>query len=61
MSITSVCYSTREDVKTALDIKESARVNAQIDRALAGARDSVETLCNRKFYPQAATRVFDWP
>ncbi len=61
MAVTGPCYCTREDVKTALDIKESARVNDQIDRALAGARDSVETLCNRKFYPQAATRVFDWP
>ncbi len=61
MAVTGPCYCTREDVKTALDIKESARVNAQVDRALAGARDSVETLCNRKFYPQAATRVFDWP
>jgi hypothetical protein len=61
MAITGVCYCTREDVKTALDIKETARVNAQVDRALAGARDSVETLCNRKFYPQADTRFFDWP
>src|SRR5229473_2812851 len=61
MTITGVCYCTRGEVKTALDIKESARVNDQVDRALSGARDSVESLCNRKFYPQAATRVFDWP
>jgi hypothetical protein len=61
MAITGVCYSTREDVKSALDFKESARNNAQIDRALAGARNDVENLCNRKFYPQIATRVFDWP
>src|SRR6266568_1187950 len=61
MAITGVCYCTREEVKHALDIKESARVNPQVDRALAGARDSVESLCNRKFYPQAATRKFDWP
>src|SRR5260370_6052428 len=61
MAITGVCYCTRETVKTALDIKESARVNDQVDRALTGARDSVESLCNRKFYPQADTRFFDWP
>ena len=61
MTITGVCYCTRGEVKTALDIKESARVNDQVDRALAGARDSVETLCNRKFFPSAGTRVFDWP
>lgn len=61
MTITGVCYCTRDEVKNALDIKESARVNAQIDRALAASRDAVENLCKRKFYPLTATRVFDWP
>src|SRR5260370_25571277 len=61
MTMTGVCYCTRDAVKNALDIKESARVNAQIDRALGAGRDAVEDLCKRKFYPLVATRVWDWP
>jgi hypothetical protein len=61
MAITGPCYTTRDEVKDALDIKESARVNAQVDRAMAAGRDAVESLCLRKFYPLVATRVFDWP
>lgn len=61
MAITRVCYCTREDVKTALDIKESARVNAQVDRAIQSAADDIEGFLHRKFYPQLATKFFDWP
>lgn len=54
-------YATREDVKSALDFKESARNNPQVDRALAAATESVAGLCHRRFYPEFATRYFDWP
>lgn len=61
MAITTPVYCTREDVKSALDFAETARNNGQVDRAiLAGAR-SIEQLTLRKFYPQTATRFFDWP
>jgi hypothetical protein len=56
-----VWYCTREDVKSALDFKETARNNGQIDRAIESASRSVEGLCRRSFYPQTATRYFDWP
>lgn len=56
-----VWYASREDVKTALDYKETARNNAQVDRALEYASRSVEKLCHRVFYPTVATRYFDWP
>lgn len=56
-----VWYCTREDVKSALDFKESARNNGQIDRAIESASRAVEGLCRRRFYPQTATRYFDWP
>lgn len=54
-------YATREDVKRALDTAETARTNGQIDRALEAATESVHGLCQRRFYPEIATRYFDWP
>jgi hypothetical protein len=54
-------YATREEVKAELDVKETARSNARIDRALADATESVHGLTHRVFYPTLATRRFDWP
>jgi hypothetical protein len=59
--VTAPWYATREQVQRALDVKETARSNAQIDRALDSASRSVEGLTHRRFYPQQATRYFDWP
>lgn len=56
-----VYYCSREDVKSALDIRETARIDRQIDRLIEGASRSIEGICRRKFYPQKATRYFDWP
>lgn len=61
MAISGPVLSTREDVKQALDSKETARDDAKVDAALEDARASVESLCNRRFTPLTATRVFDWP
>lgn len=54
-------YASREDVKRALDIVETARADDQIDRALAAASDTVEGLLNRRFYPEVRSQAFDWP
>jgi hypothetical protein len=59
--MTAPVYATREQVQRALDVKETARAAAQIDRALDSASRSVEGLTHRRFYPQIATRYFDWP
>lgn len=56
-----VFYCTREDVKSALDVKETARSNSQIDRACGAAVEAVHGLLRRKFYPVQDTRYFDWP
>jgi hypothetical protein len=53
--------TTREEVKTSLDIRETARANAQVDRLNAAATDSVEGLLKRSFAPVLDTRTFDWP
>jgi hypothetical protein len=57
----SVWYARREDVKSALDIKQTARADAQVDRAIGAASRTIENVCNRVFYPTRATRYFNWP
>jgi hypothetical protein len=71
MAVTRVCYCTREDVQRALDVKETARASRQIDRAIESASDAIDGgaaganrgagLLKRRFYPEVATRTFDWP
>jgi hypothetical protein len=56
-----VWYATREDVKSGPDIKETAHNNAQVDRAIEAASRSVEGLLHRRFYPELATKYFEWP
>lgn len=59
--MTTPWLATREEIKAELDVKETARSNARIDRALADATEAVHGLCHRIFYPVVATRYFDWP
>ncbi|MFE1205645.1 hypothetical protein ACFW5V_28575 [Streptomyces sp. NPDC058762] len=54
-------YATREEIKAELDVRETARSNARIDRALDDASRAVEALCHRTFYPWQGERRFDWP
>ena len=56
-----VWYASREDVKSALDSKETARNNVQIDRSLESGSRSIESLMKRVFYPIVATRYFAYP
>lgn len=56
-----IWYATREEIKNELDVKETARSNARIDRAIEDASRRVEGLCHRRFYPVQATRFKDWP
>jgi hypothetical protein len=61
MAITVPVYTTRETIKRALDQGEVARNNRNIDRCIESASRQVEGLCHRLFYPQVATKYFDWP
>jgi hypothetical protein len=61
VAIQRVCYTTRERVKTAVDLKWSARIDPQIDDAIEAASDTIDGDMNRVFYPTIATRYFDWP
>jgi hypothetical protein len=52
----------RDSVKLAVDVKDSARANAQIDRIIADVSRVIErSLCRRVFYPRIMTQTFDWP
>lgn len=59
--MTAPFYATREEIKAELDVRETARSNQRIDRALADATEAVEGQLHRVFYPTLATRRFDWP
>lgn len=55
-------YATREQVKSASDVRETARLNRAIDRNLAKhSREAEKILGYLHFYPVVATRYFDWP
>lgn len=54
-------YCTRESVKAAVDVRDTARANAQIDRLIEAESRNVEKFLHRTFYPWTGTRYFDWP
>lgn len=56
-----IWYATREDVKSALDWAETSRSNARVDQAIEAASRWVEGFLHRRFYPEIATRYFDFP
>jgi hypothetical protein len=61
VGLTGIWYATREDVKRALDAAETARNDAQVDRAIESGSRTIEGLTHRRFYPELATRYFPWP
>jgi hypothetical protein len=60
-ALTTPCYCSREEVKRAIDMKETARNNWQVDRAIQSAARNIEGHLHRVFYPNDTTRYFDWP
>lgn len=62
-----VWYTTREAVKSALDVQEVARSNARIDAAIEAASRSIDGsvpgdgFLRRRFYPEIRTIRLDWP
>ena len=62
-----VWYCQREHVKQALDVQETARSNAEIDRAIESASRMIDGsvpgagFLKRRFYPETRTMTFDWP
>ena len=61
MGVFLPAYCTREDVKTAADILQTANYNVHIDSAIQAAPDDVIGLCHRRFHNVDETHYFDWP
>lgn len=59
--MTEIWYTTRERVKRALDVAETARNDTQVDEAIAAGTSVVESLCHRVFHPWTGVRYFDSP
>jgi len=59
--ITAPVYVTREMVKEAPDFKETARNNSRVDQAIMSSATTVDGCLHRRFYPEFATRRWDWP
>ncbi len=56
---TEPVYTTREQVKAASGFTE--RTDELVDQAIAAASRIIDGETHRRFYPETATRVFDWP
>jgi sirohydrochlorin ferrochelatase len=61
MAVTEPCYCSREDVKRAVDMKQTARNNWQVDRAIQSVSRNIDKHLHRRFYPEDTVRYFDWP
>lgn len=61
MAIYLPAYCTREDVKTAADILQTADYNVHVDSAIQSATGDVNGLVHRRFYNVIETRYWDWP
>jgi len=59
--VARIWYASREQVKAALDVAETARNNAQVDRAIGSGAEAIDALTHRRFYPWTGTRYFPWP
>jgi hypothetical protein len=61
MAVYLPTYCTREDIKSASDLLQTADYNAHIDSAIQSAADDVNRLCKRRFYNVDETQYWDWP
>src|SRR3954468_11272014 len=59
--MSGVFYVSREVVMDAMDVKASAYMSGQVDRAIDSASRDVESLTNRIFYPLTATKSWPYP
>jgi hypothetical protein len=54
-------YVTREEIMTSLDVKPSAYMRREVDRAARSGSRATEGRLHRIFYPEILTRTFDYP
>lgn len=54
-------YVTRDELMTALDVKISAYMHTEVDRACRAGSRAAEGFLHRIFYPEVRTLTFDYP
>jgi len=59
--VTEIPYVQREEIMSTLDVKPSAFMSRQIDRACLTGSRLVDGFCHRSFAPELGTRYFDYP
>jgi hypothetical protein len=61
VSVTTLCYCSREDAQRAIDFHDGVVTTANVDRAIQSAARNIEGHLHRLFYPWDGTKFFDWP
>lgn len=61
MAVYLPAYCTREDIKSATDVQQTASYNNHIDSAIQASVDDVRGLCHRRFHNIDETKSWDWP
>jgi hypothetical protein len=56
--MSKVLYAGRDEVKSVLNVKTTARDNKKVDRAIDTASDLIEGMLHRKFYPETTSHYF---
>lgn len=61
MTVSTVCYCSREDVQRSLDFKDGLISNARLDRAIQSTSRNIEGHLHRIFHPWDGVNWWDWP
>lgn len=59
--VAQIWYASLEDVMGAADVADSAHLHAEVARNCDAAAAFITALTKRRFYPEVATRYFEWP
>ena len=59
--ISRVCYTSRAEMQRAVQFADGVDQDSAADRAIETAADNIDAQLHRRFYPNDATRYFDWP
>lgn len=56
-----IWYATREQIKSSMEVAQTAWIDSLIDAKLESASRSAEKFLHRRFYPELRTVRKDWP
>lgn len=56
-----IWYATREQVKSSMEVAQSAWIDSLVDAKLEASSRNAEKFLRRRFYPELRTVKMDWP